>query len=138
MPLVFVHGVATRQTPEYKAWVHQRDTLFRRLVLPKNAAVHDPDWGSNAVKFSPTLPWLPQPGSAQPFAFGRASGTDQSGIGGLAAKNPEAAIDVAFEAGLRRVRQRQRKPATAGDRGLAAPSQRRRGRQASHAGSHRS
>ena len=50
MPLVFVHGVATRQTPQYQAAVAQRDTLFKRLVMGQDQTVFDPDWGSGGVK----------------------------------------------------------------------------------------
>jgi hypothetical protein len=99
MPLVFVHGVATRQTAEYQAWVRQRDELFTRLVLPKGARVFDPDWGSNAVKITSSLPWLPTPGG-EPFALGSSSAATDTGIAKLASKNPEAAIDLAFETGL--------------------------------------
>ena len=47
MPLVFVHGVATRPSAEYKAAVKQRDALFRSLVFMRDdVAIHNPDWGS--------------------------------------------------------------------------------------------
>jgi len=102
MPLVFVHGVATRQSPRHRAQVHQRDALFKQLVLPNGDEVFDPDWGSDGVKFDPALPWMPELGGAQPFATGHAGqvGTGQVGIGWLATRHPERAIDVAFEAGL--------------------------------------
>lgn len=100
MPLVFVHGVATRQTPDYLARVHQRDTLFKKFVLPKGSAdPFDPDWGSNAVKLSPALPWLPKPGTAEAWAVGGGVGSD-SGIARIASKKPEVALDLAFQAGL--------------------------------------
>jgi hypothetical protein len=99
MPLVFVHGVATRQTPAYTAQAHQRDTLFKELVLPGGAQIFDPDWGSTAVKFNPALPWLPKPGAAEPFSVGIGVGGD-SGLGRIAAKQPDVAVDAAFQAGL--------------------------------------
>src|SRR5262245_31569777 len=71
VPLVFVHGVATRQTPEYRAQVYQRDALFKNLVLPHGAAnPFDPDWGSNAAKFDARLSWIPQPQKAEAWAIG--------------------------------------------------------------------
>jgi hypothetical protein len=102
MPLVFVHGVATRQTPRHQAQVHQRDALFKQLVLPHGAAVFDPDWGSDGVKFDSALPWMPEPGGAQPFGTSQTVqvGTGQVGIGRLATRHPDRAIDIAFEAGL--------------------------------------
>jgi len=102
MPLVFVHGVATRQTPEYRAQAHQRDALFRQLVLPEGAQVFDPDWGSEGVKFDPALPWMPEPDGAEAFAASQAGavGAAQIGIGRLATRHPDRAIDAAFEAGL--------------------------------------
>jgi len=102
MPLVFVHGVATRQSPRHRAHVHQRDALFKQLVLPQGAAVFDPDWGSDGVKFDPALPWLPEPGGAQPFGTSQTGqvGTGQVGIGRLARRHPDRAIDIAFESGL--------------------------------------
>jgi hypothetical protein len=101
VPLVFVHGVATRQTPEYQAKVSQRDALFQRLVLPPGSvAPFDPDWGSNGVKFDPALPWLPSPNTAEAFAAGQSSLAGQSGIARLASKKPDVAIDLAFQAGL--------------------------------------
>lgn len=101
MPLVFVHGVANRQTPKHQAEIHQRDELFKKLVLPKGAVVFDPDWGSNAVTFQQNLPWLPNFREADAFNFGSSpSISAQSGIGKLAARKPEMAIDLAFEAGL--------------------------------------
>jgi hypothetical protein len=62
MPLVFVHGVATRQTPEYRALVEQRDTLFKRLVMGEDDQIFDPDWGSNGVSFFHGG-WVPKPGA---------------------------------------------------------------------------
>ena len=103
MPLVFVHGVATRQSRRHQAQVRQRDALFKQLVLPAGAQVLDPDWGSEGVKFNRAQPWMPEPGGAQPFfATSRAGqvGTGQVGIGRLATRHPDRAIDVAFEAGL--------------------------------------
>jgi hypothetical protein len=102
MPLVFVHGVATRQSRGHQAHVHQRDALFKQLVLPADAQVFDPDWGSDGVRFDPALPWMPEPGGAQPFATSQTGqvGTGQVGIGRLATRHPDRAIDIAFEAGL--------------------------------------
>ena len=100
MPLVFVHGVATRQTPEYQAQVHQRDALFKKLVLPQGAAKpFDPDWGSNAVKFDPHLSWIPEPGKQEAWAIAGGIGTE-SGIARIANKKPDIAVDLAFQTGL--------------------------------------
>jgi len=87
MPLVFVHGVATRQTPLYHAQAHQRDALFKQLVLSQGAQVFDQDWGSEGVRFDPALPWMSEPGGAWTFAA-RQVGAAQIGIGRLAARHP--------------------------------------------------
>lgn len=102
MPLVFVHGVATRQTPEYQARVRQRDALFQKLVLPENSPPpFDPDWGSNAVKFDPTLPWLPNPDTGEAWSVGEGVAGD-TGISRIASAKPALAVDLAFAAGLER------------------------------------
>jgi hypothetical protein len=101
MPLVFVHGVAVRQSRRHQAQA-QRDALFRRLVLPRSAAVFDPDWGSVAFKFDPTLPSMAEPADAQPFAVvqGGQVGTIQVGMGGMVRRHPDRAVGLAFEADL--------------------------------------
>lgn len=44
--LVFVHGVATRDTPEYLAAIANRDALFRELLFTgHDVEVHSPMWG---------------------------------------------------------------------------------------------
>jgi hypothetical protein len=56
MPLVFVHGVATRRTPDYERGVAARNALFRRYLYP---ALHWDDrvdpftayWGGDAAEF---------------------------------------------------------------------------------------
>lgn len=117
MPLVFVHGVATRQTPEYQARVYQRDTLFQKLVLPKGSAKpFDPDWGSNAVKFNATLPWLPKPGEAEAWSAGDGFGSGNTGISRVAHTKPALAVDLALMAGLE---QRIRLAAESGQAGEA-------------------
>ncbi len=105
MPLVFVHGVAHRITPESKAEDVQRTALFKRLVLPPGGQVFDPDWGSQGVKFDPAMPWLPK--QAESFAAGAVAmgGGSQdeamdSPLGDLVSDDPRAAIDLAFEAAL--------------------------------------
>jgi len=102
MPLAFVYGVATRQSPRHQAEVRQRDALFRQLILRRSAAVFDPDWDGEAVKFDPTLPWMPEPGGARlcAAAQGGQVGTVQVGTGGLARRHPDRAVDLAFGAGL--------------------------------------
>jgi hypothetical protein len=100
MPLVFVHGVATRQTPEYAARVHQRDVLFQKLVLPKGSPKpFDPDWGSNAVTFNSALPWVPTPGAAEAWSIGDGV-AGATGISRIAHAKPALAVDLAFTAGL--------------------------------------
>lgn len=44
--LVFVHGVATRDTPEYRAAIANRDMLFRELLFTgSNVDILSPIWG---------------------------------------------------------------------------------------------
>lgn len=51
--LVFVHGVATRDTPEYQHAIANRDALFRELLLTgSDVTIHSPMWG----KFVPPIP----------------------------------------------------------------------------------
>ena len=100
MPVVFVHGVATRQTDSYKAEVAQRDQLFLRLVMNGDTFVRDPDWGSNGVKLALADVWIPTPGQNQTFAFGGpAVGAGVASVAASAMKaNPETGMDVAFSA----------------------------------------
>jgi pimeloyl-ACP methyl ester carboxylesterase len=100
MPVVFVHGVATRHTPEYEARVYQRDLLFQRLVLPKGSPKpYDPDWGSNAVKIFSLERIVPEPAAAEPLSAGD-SVADGVGVSRLAHVKPALAVDLAFMAGL--------------------------------------
>jgi hypothetical protein len=101
MPVVFVHGVATRQTPEYQALVRQRDALFQKLVLPTGAPPpFDPDWGSDAVTFDPKLRWIPTPDANEVFSTGTPTTGEKLGLAHIASTKPAVAIDVAFQAGL--------------------------------------
>ena len=65
MPLVFVHGVATRRTPDYERGVAARNALFRRYLYPAlrwNDRV-DPFtayWGGDAAEFRWHHASLPQ------------------------------------------------------------------------------
>lgn len=50
--LVFVHGVATRDTPEYRAAIANRDALFRKLLFAgSDVDIHSAMWG----QFVPTI-----------------------------------------------------------------------------------
>ncbi len=57
MPLVFVHGVSNRDSPEFRENRIARDAFFRRLVLPAlgldgaKVKIFNPYWGGDAVKF---------------------------------------------------------------------------------------
>jgi hypothetical protein len=98
MPLVFVHGVATRQTPAYKAATAQRDDLFRRLVPRHAAQIWDPDWGSGGVTFA-RGGWVPEKGAAEVWAIGTplaAGGPSAAAL--LAPKDLDAALDLALGA----------------------------------------
>jgi hypothetical protein len=65
MPLVFVHGVANRQTDRYLIAAALRDVLFRRFLLarickdPDTAAILNPYWGDHAASLRWTHPSLP-------------------------------------------------------------------------------
>ena len=97
MPLVFVHGVATRPTPEYLAEVEQRTALFKTLVLNSSAMARNPSWGSGAVNFTETLPWLPDPSGNQ--SYGTEDGTAprvDTGLSAIAGKDVAQAVDLAI------------------------------------------
>lgn len=98
MPLVFVHGVATRQTPEYKAFVEQRDTLFKRLVMGEGDQTFDPDWGSGAVAFSHGG-WVPKPGTNEVFSLGIPLGIGETSVASaLASRDVAQGVDLALAA----------------------------------------
>lgn len=110
MPLVFVHGVATRPSAEYQAAVKQRDALFRSLVFKRDdVAILNPDWGSFGVQFGDDLPWLPSPKGNEAFDAGGEVGgaplspADLDGrldLGTLAGTDAEQAIDLVAMAAL--------------------------------------
>ena len=105
MPLVFVHGVATRPTKEQQAEIVQRDALLRAIVFQDDeATILNPDWGSRAVAFSPDLPWLPNPRSLEAFD---ASGEEDDGaerfevgLGEIATQDAAQAVDLAVLSAL--------------------------------------
>lgn len=57
MPLVFVHGVSNRDTPEYGDNQLARDAFLREHVIcrlgldPHNVWILNPYWGDNGVNF---------------------------------------------------------------------------------------
>lgn len=96
MPLVFVHGVATRQTPAYRAEVGQRDALFRRLVVGETDKIWNPDWGSAGVRFRKGG-WVPQKKSAQPLSSGHSMPSAASSAASLIAEGDiNSAVDLAM------------------------------------------
>ena len=103
MPLVFVHGVATRPSLTYAAEVVQRDALFRSLVFGNGqVAIENPDWGSHAVSFTQPPPWLPSPDQNQAYGAGDAMGGQLSlSLGALAQRDVGQAVDLAIAAMLR-------------------------------------
>ena len=102
MPLVFVHGVATRQTPEYMALIEQRNALFKRLVIGADDRVFDPDWGSHAVTFS-RGGWVPKRGASEKFDVGTpAASAGASVASAVASRNIEQGVDLAIAALLAR------------------------------------
>ncbi|CAN7686651.1 hypothetical protein LJR234_005733 [Mesorhizobium amorphae] len=105
MPLVFVHGVATRPTAEYRAAVVQRDALFRSLVFESgDIKIFNPDWGSAGVSFDAAMPWLPNASGNQAFGAGDAvaDGTGDAvvALGTLAGLDGEQAVDLVAMAAL--------------------------------------
>jgi hypothetical protein len=101
MPLVFVHGVANRQSPEQQIAVAQRDALFKRLVTSEDDPIFDPDWGSNGVKFA-RGGWVPEPGVTEAFAMGTPLAGQKSVAAALASRDVDRGIDLAFVALLLR------------------------------------
>ena len=98
MPMVFVHGVATRQAREYQSFVEQRDALFKRLVIGEADAIFDPDWGSNAVRFFQGG-WVPEPGANEALETGTpVVSTGISVASAVASRNIEQGIDLALAA----------------------------------------
>ncbi|MFW5401175.1 hypothetical protein V2A85_15890 [Yersinia sp. 1252 StPb PI] len=54
--LVFVHGVATRDTQAYKIAVTERDKLFRELLFTgTDVEIHSPMWGSFVSPIPPEV-----------------------------------------------------------------------------------
>ncbi len=77
MPLVFIHGVATRRGPNYDETVAFRDALFESNALtvvsdnPRSVLIFNPFWGDLGVTFSHDLASIPSSsveklGSASP------------------------------------------------------------------------
>lgn len=69
--LVFVHGVATRNTEEYQSAVNNRDRLFKELLFTgTEVAIHSPMWGH----FVPAIP-------TSVFDTGKGAGTFSLNVG---------------------------------------------------------
>lgn len=110
MPLVFVHGVATRPSTEQAAMVKQRDALFRSLVLKRSdATIINPDWGSFAAQFGENLPWLPSVEGDETFdvndgdlpaGLGPEALDGRLALGRIAGTDAEQAIDLVAMAAL--------------------------------------
>ena len=78
MPLVFVHGVATRRSPDYERGVAARNALFRRYIYPAlgwdvRTDPFNAYWGGDAAEFRWDHASLPQEAAE---AFGAAESTE--------------------------------------------------------------
>ena len=78
MPLIFVHGVATRKNPDYERGVASRNAMFRRYVYPALGWDNRLDpfnayWGDDAAEFRWHHASLPQ---GEVEAFGAAEPVD--------------------------------------------------------------
>ncbi|WP_445577853.1 hypothetical protein GKKCFE_11485 [Pseudomonas sp. E141] len=107
--LVFVHGVATRDTPEYKNLVKTREMLFRELLFPnKTVTFHSPMWGhfvpevpsevfkTNVKKtgtFSLNIEALPSMGGGL-IGSGKGGGNVDISVGAIGKQDPIAALDA--------------------------------------------
>jgi hypothetical protein len=102
MPLVFVHGVSNRDSPEYRENQLSRNAFFRSLVLPRigvepdKATIFNPYWGDAGVTFRWGNASLPEDISTME-SFGTATDPADLRVGAdvLAAYSPDAANIVA-------------------------------------------
>lgn len=100
--LVFVHGVATRQTPAYAAEVALRDERFRKLALGDGAGIRNPFWGDLGAAFAFKEQCLPRNGDVPtPFSLGggaaaAAGTTGGASIAEIAAVDFPAAVDTLY------------------------------------------
>lgn len=97
--LVFIHGVATRDTPEYRAAIANRDTLFRELLFTgTDVSIHAPMWG----QFVPAIPQAvfetDKGVTTYSLNVGSAPGMEDGVLGELAVAPPEAAPEVTIGA----------------------------------------
>jgi hypothetical protein len=88
-----VNAWATRDTPQCRVTVAQRDALFKRLVIGENQAVFNPVWGDHAVSFAKGG-WV----SGEAFGLGTpvATGTGSS-IAATAGSRSKKDVDVGFD-----------------------------------------
>ncbi|KVN78975.1 hypothetical protein [Burkholderia ubonensis] len=94
--LVFVHGVATRDTPEYRAAIANRDKLFRELLFTgRDIAIHAPLWG----RYVPAIPHGVFETDHKLAAFSLSLGaTPGLGAGLMGGERAADAIDVSIGA----------------------------------------
>ncbi|MEA3277101.1 MAG: hypothetical protein U9Q81_17805 [Pseudomonadota bacterium] len=100
MPVVFVHGVSNRDTPEYRDNTRARDAFLRTYVVPHfvkqaiEVAILNPYWGDHGVKFRWGNASLPE--SFDPMeTFGAGLGPAHLRIGGdIVAPLGPAAADI--------------------------------------------
>jgi hypothetical protein len=99
MPIVFVHGVSTRKSPDYDAAVAARDALLRQVFLPaadltRTALVLNPYWGDEGVTFAYDLASVPT-GSEDLVRLGGEAGDANivAVAAAAAATAPGAAVD---------------------------------------------
>jgi hypothetical protein len=110
MPLVFIHGVATRSSPGYAREIAQRDAMFRAAILDgldPGGSIFKPAWG-DLVPGIPRLenPIIPLPGAGiQPLSdTGREESEvrrevlDGAGVLALARRSLVDAVDALFAA----------------------------------------
>lgn len=94
MPIVFVHGVSTRNDPEndkYEKRVNARDRSIRGLLMsddpdhPYTGLIENPYWGKYGAKFAFNMASLPEPGGG--VTLGPEALVEDLSVGGI--EHPE-------------------------------------------------
>ncbi|MDJ0713473.1 MAG: hypothetical protein QNJ54_04545 [Prochloraceae cyanobacterium] len=76
MPLVFVHGVGSRENEQYRKNLYQRNDFFKNTVLKQvfnnpNTEIFNPMWGKHVPEMPEDNPIIPLPGAdAELQSFG--------------------------------------------------------------------